>query len=343
MKEILMAIDKQSLTLRDKPILIAGFGSIGRRHLKNLRALGHKNFVLYRTGKSTLSDDEIAGIPVEHDLEKALAHKPAATIVANPTVMHIPVALDAAKAGSHLFLEKPVSDTMKDIEELEEIVKQKDLILQVGFQFRFHPLLLKIKRLLEEKAIGPVVSVQSKWGEYLPLWHPGEDYRQSYSAKKDLGGGVILTLCHPFDYLRWLFGDVISVSAFEGRTGGLEIDVEDTADILLNFKSGVTGNVHLDYIQLPAEHSLRIIGQSGVIYLNFTDGVVKWYSKGRWKKYQVPKSFDRNELFINEMRHFIACITKNEQPLCTLDDGIAALKIALAAKKSAREERMIKL
>ncbi len=68
-----------------RPILIAGSGSIGRRHLRNLRALGHKNFVLYRTGKSTLPDEEIAGIPQEFDPAKALSHKPIATIIANPT------------------------------------------------------------------------------------------------------------------------------------------------------------------------------------------------------------------------------------------------------------------
>lgn len=309
-----------------RPILIAGAGSIGRRHLQNLKALGHKKFVLYRTGKSTLPDDEITDIPTEYDLAKALAHKPLATIVTNPTALHMSVALAAAKSGSHLFLEKPISHTMEGVEDLRRMVVGSGLIVLVGFQFRFHPLLRQVKRLLERNTIGLVVSVQAHWGEYLPGWHPREDYRQSYSAKVELGGGVLLTLSHPFDYLRYLLGEVESVSALEGRSGGLGIDVEDSADVLLHFTSGVIGNVHLDYIQRPAEHFIRIIGQNGVIHEQLDlDG------------------FDRNIMFLDEMRHFLGCIAGNEQPLCTLDDGTAALRIALAAKQSAQEKRLVEI
>ena len=310
-----------------RPILIVGFGSIGRRHLRNLKTLGHKNFVLYRTSKSTLPDDEILDIPVEYDLAKALAHKPIATIIANPTALHMSVALAAARAGSHLFLEKPISHTMDGVEDLRRLAKRKKLIVQVGFQFRFHPLLRRIKRLLEENKIGPIVSVQAHWGEYLPDWHKGEDYHLSYSAREELGGGVLLTLSHPFDYMRWLIGEIGSVSAVQSRSGGLKIDVEDSADVLLNFKSGAIGNVHLDYIERPSRHFIHIIGQNGIIH---------------WDN-SKPKNFDRNRLFIDEMRHFISCITKSEQPLCSLNDGIATLRIVLTAKQSVKEERLIKL
>jgi len=310
-----------------RPILIAGYGSIGRRHLRNLRALGYKNFILYHTGKSILPDDEILDIPTEHNLAKALAHKPVATIITNPTALHMSVALAAAKAGSHLFLEKPISHTMDGVEDLRRLAKRKKLIVQVGFQFRFHPLLRKIKRLLEENKIGPIVSVQAHWGEYLPDWHKGEDYHLSYSAREELGGGVLLTLCHPFDYMRWLIGEIDSVSAVQSRSGGLKIDVEDSADVLLNFKSGAIGNVHLDYIERPSRHFIHIIGQNGIIH---------------WDN-SKPKNFDRNRLFIDEMRHFISCITKSEQPLCSLNDGIATLRIVLTAKQSVKEERLIKL
>lgn len=329
----------------DKPILIAGAGSIGRRHLKNLQALGHKKFVLYRTGKSTLPDDETRDILTEYDLARALAHKPIATIVANPTALHMPVALAAARAGSHLFLEKPISHTLDGISGLRRWVKDSGLIVMTGFHFRFHPGLQQVKRLLEKNKIGPVVSVQAHWGEYLPGWHQWEDYRQSYAAKKKLGGGVLLTLCHPFDYLRWLIGDVTSVSAVVGRNGGLEIDVEDTADVLLNFASGAIGNVHLDYLERPDEHYLRVVGQSGVIHWDNSDGLVKWQtqSSGKWEKLPVPDAFERNTMYISEMRHFLSCITGGGQPLCTLSDGVEALRIVLAAKQSAREKRFIRL
>lgn len=310
----------------NKPILIAGFGSIGQRHLRNLKALGHKKFVLYRTGKSTLLTDEIADIPVEYDLNKALAHKPIATIITNPTALHMPVALAAAKFGSNLFLEKPISDTLDGIEKLRKLVRKKNLIVQVGFQFRFHQDLLKIKRRLENREIGKIVSVQANFGEYLPNWHPWEDYRKSYSARKELGGGVLLTLCHPFDYLRFLFGEVESVYALQIKSEGLKIDVEDTAEVLMRFKSGLIGNVHLDYWSKPAQHFLRIVGQNGIIHLDFLKSQDK-----------------RNKMFVSEMKHFLSCIAGNEKPLCTLNDGIKTLSIVLAAKKSAREKRVVGL
>ncbi len=311
-----------------RPILIAGSGSIGRRHLRNLRALGHKNFVLYRTGKSTLPDEEIAGIPQEFDPAKALSHKPIATIIANPTALHMSVALAAARAGSHLLLEKPISHTLDGVKELQRLVAKKHLKVLVGFQFRFHPGLRKVKRMLEDGAIGPVVSVQAHWGQYLPGWHPWEDYRKSYAAKATLGGGVLLTLCHPFDYLRWLVGEVTSVICQEGRSGGLGIDVEDTADVLLQFASGATAHVHLNYLERKEAHTIRIIGESGIIC---------------WDNAKPANNFERNTMYKSEMRHFIACIEGKEQPLCTLEDGIKALNIVLAAKESARKKRLIEL
>lgn len=311
----------------DRPILIAGSGSVGRRHLRNLRSLGHKKIILYRTGKSTLPDDEIADIPQVFNLDEALAHKPIAAIVANPTALHMAVAIAAAKAGSHLFLEKPISHTMEGVDELQRIVKRKRLIVQVGFQFRFHPLLRRVKRLLDKGVIGRIVSVQAHWGDYMPGWHPWEDYHKSYSAKKALGGGVLLTLCHPFDYFWWLIGEVTAVSAIVRQSKGLGIDVEDAADVLLQFSSGAIGNVHLDYLQQPGEHFVRIIGQGGTIHWDNTK----------------PKGFDRNTMFVDEMRHFITCIKGNEQPLCTLEDGVKALQIVLAAKESAKKGRLVAL
>ena len=306
------------------PILIAGFGSIGQRHLRNLRALGHKKFVIFRTGKSTLPVDEISDIPVEFDLDKALAHKPIAAIITNPTALHMSVALAAARAGSHLFIEKPISHNLDGAEELQKIVDEKHLIVQVGFQFRFHPDLVKIKRQIAKNKIGKIVSVQAYWGEYLPDWHPWEDYKKSYSAREELGGGVLLTLCHPFDYLRFLFGEVESVSAMQSKSNILKIDVEDIADVLLRFKSGIIGNVHVDYIQRPAKHVLRIIGQNGIIQLDF-----------------LKSQSERNSMFVSEMKHFLSCLKTGKQPKCSFDDGIAALKVVLAAKESINKKRLI--
>lgn len=319
--------------------LITGFGSIGRRHLRNLRALGIEDITVYRTGRSTLPDDELAGVTVEYDLEKALARQPTAVFIANPTALHLQTALAAARAGSHIFMEKPISHTMDGVDELRQVVDAKALVFFAGFQFRFHPGLLQVKRLLDQQAIGQIVSVQAHWGEYLPDWHPWEDYRTSYSAVTALGGGVTLTLCHPLDYLRWLIGEVRAVSANLGYNG-LDIEAEDTADIHLHFESGVLGNVHLDYLQRPSQHWLRLIGQRGTILWDNKDGTTHCYRE-EWEEFPVDPDFERNSMFLDETRHFLACIEGTETSRCTLHDGIRALQIVLAAKQSSSERKVI--
>src|SRR3990172_4376306 len=162
--------------------MIAGLGSIGRRHLRNLVILGEKDILLYRTHTSSLPDDELANYPVENNLQAALDYRPDAVIVANPTSLHLDVAIPAAQAGCCLLLEKPVSDNLERIPLLQAALSHSRSQVLVGFQFRFHPGLVKIKQLLHDGAVGKVVSGRAHWGEYLPNWRPWEDSRQSYAA-----------------------------------------------------------------------------------------------------------------------------------------------------------------
>jgi predicted dehydrogenase len=316
--------------------MIAGLGSIGRRHLKNLIALGGQDILLYRSGKSTLPDDDLAGLASETSIEAALAHRPDAVIVSNPTALHLDVAIPAAAAGCHLLLEKPISHTMERVGELQAAVDEGGGSVLVGYQFRFHPGLRMVKEWLEEERIGKPIGAQAHWGEYLPSWHPWEDYRTSYSARADLGGGVVLTLCHPFDYLRWLLGDVDRVSAMTSNAGDLGLDVEDTANVLLHFESGALGGVHLDYYQQPATHTLEILGEQGTIRWDNNDGAARIYRVERqdWEMVFPPDGFERNDLFLAEMSHFLQVVQGEAEPICDLQDGIRSLQIALAALQS---------
>jgi predicted dehydrogenase len=326
-------------------ILIAGLGSIGRRHLKNLIALGEHDIFLYRTGHSTLPDEELKEFPVFTNLETALSHSPQAVIISNPTALHLEVAIPAAKAGCHILLEKPVSHSLDYIDEFRSAVTFNKVKLLVGYQFRFHPGLQAVRRLIEEGAIGRIISVHAHWGEYLPDWHPWENFRQGYSARTDLGGGVILTLSHPFDYLCWLAGDVAQVWAFTSRSQELELDVEDTAEIGLRFLSGALGSLHLDYHQQPADHHLVIVGVNGTIEWNYADGTTRVYRvKDReWKTYPLPGGFERNDMFLAQMRHFLEVVKGNVEPTCTFEDGVEALQIVLAAQESQKLGEAIQL
>lgn len=319
--------------------LIAGFGSIGRRHLRNLRSLGMEDVLLLRSHHSTLPDDEIAGLPVETNIDDALAHRPDAVIIANPTALHLDVAIPAAKAGCAILMEKPVSHTLNRLDELQEAVRIGGARVMVGFQFRFHPTLRRAAEIINSGALGSPLAARAHWGEYLPSWHPWEDYRQGYAARPDLGGGVILTLCHPFDYLRMLLGDVSGLWAMTPSAGGLQLAVEDTAEIGLAFQCGAVGSVHLDYLQQPAMHTLDVVCSSGTLRWNNADGLLSVFRGGGqdWETEAPPEGFDRNWLFLDEMRNFIAAARGEAEPACTLQDGIRALEIAVRARESAAD------
>lgn len=321
--------------------LIAGLGSVGRRHLRNLLALGERDIVLLRTGQSTLPEVELSGFPVERDLDSALARCPDAVIVSNPTSLHLQVAVPAARAGCHILMEKPVSDSLAGISELREAVREGGGQVLVGYQFRFHPGLVEAGRILNEGIIGRPLSARAVYAEYLPGMHPWEDYRASYSARHDLGGGVILTLCHPLDYLRWLLGEVEAVWAFAGKLSDLEIDVEDTAEIGLRFAGHALGSVHLDYNRQPAAHQMEIIGTQGTLNWDYTQDDLQIQEAGKAACKIVPGSgrFERNDMFLAEMRHFREVMT-GAKPICTLEDGIRSLQIALAARQSAVDGRL---
>lgn len=336
--------------------LIAGLGSIGRRHFRNLIALGEKDIVLLRTRKATLPDDELAGYPVETDIHEALKkHKPDAVIVANPTALHLDIAIPAAEAGCHILIEKPVSNSLDRLDVLQKAAQKGGSKMLVGFQFRYHPTLNQAHELIQQDALGKVLTVHAHWGEYLPNWHPWEDYRASYAARDDLGGGVALTLTHPLDYLRWLIGEVDGVWSFNGHISPLEIGVADAAEIGLKFIGGAIGAVHINYFQRPPVHRLEIVGTAGTLQWDNADGTLIHYQMpdefgsissqpgpALVTQYPLPDGFDRNQLFVAQTRHFLDIVRGAVDPVCPLGDGIRALELALAAHRSQSTGKMVR-
>lgn len=326
--------------------LIAGLGSIGRRHLRNLRALGENDIVLFRSHKATLPDDELAGFPVETDLDVTLnKYKPDAVIVANPTALHLDVAIPAAEAGCHVLLEKPISGSLERVDQLEATAKRSGSRILVGFQFRFHPTLRKAAELIAAGDLGKILTIHTHWGEYMPNWHPWEDYRRTYAAREDLGGGVIRTLTHPLDYVRWLAGEVTEVRALNGHVSPLEMDTEDVAEIGLRFASGAIGGVHVNYVQRPPVHRLEIVGTKGTLRWDNADGVLHFYRMPQpfgessekppvpvVETLAPPDGFERNVMFIEQMKHFILVANGDAVPVCTLYDGTRALEMAMMAR-----------
>src|SRR5262249_50140727 len=324
---------------RVESLLVIGTGSAGCRHLMNAAAAGVADLSVFRSSVEQRSFP--CNVREETNLRSALARKPQAAVIANHTSLHIDAALAAARAGCHLLIEKPISDAFAGIEELEQTIEEQNLVSMVGYQFRFHPTLQQIRSWLVEEAIGQIVTANVVWGEYLPDWQPWRDYRTSYSGQNTLGGGVLLTLSHPIDYLRWLLGEVVRVNAMTARLSGLEIDVEDTALVQLEVESGAIVSVSLDYVQRPSQHQFTIVGRQGVIRWDSKSGLAVLDTNGYRSETSVPAQFERNDLFVAELNHFFQCVAGTDEPTCSLEDGKRTLQICLAAKESALLGRSI--
>jgi predicted dehydrogenase len=323
--------------------VVVGCGSIGKRHLGNLQQLGVQEITAVDDREDRCREvEEKFGVPVFASLDDALGHGPQVALICTPTRLHVRHALMAARAGCHLFIEKPLSDSLEGVDELLEEVSQRQLATLVGCNFRFHPGLRHVKVLLDDGAIGKVISARAQFGQYLPDWHPWEDYRFSYSSQRSMGGGVVLDRIHELDYMHWLLGEVTEVYCILGHLSHLEIDTEDTVEMMLRFASGACGSIHLDYVRRTYDCKLEIVGDEGTIQWCYPDHSVRWYlaSEARWHSLQWPR-YDGNEMYLAEMRHFIACLSGAEHPELDVYEGQRILRLALAAKQSNVEERPI--
>jgi len=326
--------------------LIIGCGSIGKRHIGNLKTLRAGDIIAHDSRPDCRHEAEREyGIKTYNELEEALAQKPSTAFICTPTSLHIPHALLAARSGCHLFIEKPLSHSLDGVDELIQTTARQNLITMVGCNMRFHPGIARIKRLLERENIGRVFGARVQFGQYLPDWHRWEDYRQGYSANHSLGGGIILDGVHEIDYITWLLGEASQVTCFSDRLSPLEIDTEDTAEILLRLKSGAIVEVHLDYVQRSYARSCQIIGEEGTILWDINDKHVRLYSTktDQWQAFSEEPDYDSNQMYVEEMKHFIRCLEGKAKPSQDIYAGKRILEIALAAKESSDSGQVIKL
>lgn len=342
-------------------ILMVGLGGIGQRHVRNLRLIKGPDVEIiafrYRNSSPVLTDQlsveqgsnlaEKYSIKEYNDIDSALGEKPDVVFICNPSSLHIPIALKAAQAGCNLFIEKPLSHNLEQVEELINIVESQNVKAVVGYQMRFHPCLLRLHSLIQEKRVGKIISARVEVGEYMPGWHVYEDYRQMYASKEELGGGVILTQIHELDYIYWLFGLPTRVFAMGGHLSSLDIDVEDTADILMECvvdQRPIPVSVHLDYVQQPPKRSCEIVGDAGKIVVDLRGLTLKVFdSSGNLSESNSYEGFDRNELFINELKYYFEYLQGDLGPLVTVREAMQSLRIAFATKESLRTRKVVDL
>jgi len=325
--------------------VVVGCGSIGKRHIKNLKDAGHSVAGCEKDGERRSEAARSYDIEVFPTLDKALRKTYDAAFICTPTSLHIPMALKVAERGIHLFIEKPLSNSLKDVEKLISLAKRKRLITFVGCNPRFLPSLKRTKDLIDRRRIGKVLSVRASRGFYLPYWHPKEDYRKEYSARKSLGGGVIFDDIHDIDILCWIFGRVREVFCFSGKLSSLQIDTEDIAEIFFKFSTGTLAQLHLDYLQRTYRSSYEFIGERGIIEWDYIKHTVRLYEEktNEWKIFQGSIGETHSEAYSEEIKHFIRCIKRGEGTINDLAAAKRVLETALACHESSQRRKLIKI
>ena len=324
-----------------RTVLLVGLGSIGRRYVEIIKKLYPKVDIVVLRHKQCEDDGiKVLGLyKCVTSIDKAIETNPQAAIISNPATMHIKVAEELANNGINLLIEKPISDSSKSVQELIDTCQKNNIVLMTAYNLRFLPSLIKFKEQIQAKKIGNIYSIRSEVGQYLPSWRPRSDYRNSVSANKKLGGGVLLELSHEIDYLNWIFGSVKWVKAHISKQSDLDIDVEDSANIILGFKS--TNNVELiaslnmDFIRHDTTRKCFVIGEKGTLLWDGICGKVKYLAKGdnHWRTLFSSKP-DRNFTYIEEIKSFFSSIESNEPPYISGDDGMQVVNIVEAIKKS---------
>jgi predicted dehydrogenase len=342
-------------------VLMIGLGGIGQRHTRNLRTLlsDSVEIIAYRVRGLThlvtptmdanreRNVEDVYNIRVFHNLDEALTEKPDIAYICNPSSLHVAVTRACLIAGCDIFLEKPVADSLDGTAELVDLAREHERVVMVGYQLRFHPCVIRLTEIVRSGTLGNLLGVRATIGEYLPNWHRYEDYRNMYAARADLGGGVILSQIHEFDYLYSLFGIPRRIYALGGHWSDLEIDVEDTASILMEASTGsrvLPIQLHQDFLQAPPSRQCEVIGDRGRVIMDLAGLTVSLFTRGQAEPeiFRV-ENFERNDLFLDQARHLLHCVATRERPIVDIDDGIQSLRMALAVKQSIATHQIVDL
>jgi predicted dehydrogenase len=325
---------------------VVGCGSIGARHARNLRALGAPDVALCDLDqrRAIRLAGELGADVATDDLDALLTlYRPHGVLVCTPPTSHLAVAARAAEAGAHVFCEKPLAPALAGVDDCLALVEQRGRFLMMGMCYRFHRGLRRLQQRLAGGTIGRVLGAQLWGGHYLPDWHPWADYRTEYSARRDLGGGVLLDSIHAVDTVRWLLGEPVEVIGMLGRVSDLEIDTEDVASAVVRLASGPQVEVHVDYLQRHARNRIEVIGSEGNLAWDFHRQAVRWRRAGerRWTEERVRTEV--NEMYLAELCEFVDCVASERRPALDGAEGRATLALAAAVRESAETGRRIEL
>ena len=317
-------------------------GSIGIRHLQVLGELGEFEIAAYRTkkGMKKIPDDLEEKIRYFYDENEAFAWSPDFMIVSNPSNLHLEYLLKAIDHNIDALIEKPVANAYNKIKEAEKRLKERKNRIYVGYNLRFNPIVKKVKEIIDARVYGNVLKANLYVGEYLPFWHPYEDYRKRYAARDDLGGGSLRTFSHEIDLGQYWFGNYDKIFAKVSKISDLEIDVDDNTDIFAEMKKGMILKISMDYLNPLGERKGELFFEDGLLKYDFLKREIEFtdYANNESKTVLKSENYDYNAQYKSQMEKFM---NRSDEEICTLEEGINVMKLINKCEESNQTGRML--
>ncbi|MEM3159500.1 MAG: Gfo/Idh/MocA family oxidoreductase [Nitrososphaera sp.] len=323
--------------------LVMGCGSIGERHIRNLLAEAPGSSIDAFDPQKERLKVVAEKYHVAPAGEEMVDSRYDCVLVCTPPSSHVELATRAARAGSNVLVEKPLSSGMQGVRELRSAVKEKGILAFVAYNFRFNRGINTVKEIVSSRKFGRVLHASAYFGQYLPDWRPWQDYAKSYTARKELGGGIIHDGSHEIDYLVWLFGRPKTIQSQFAYTDTLSADTEAMADIILQF-DGTLGSIHLDFVRREYRRSLELLCENAVVQWSLSEDAVRTFDPASksWSSQKLGE--DVNEMYLAEIRHVLGCIKERKKSgVIDLENGISTLELSDAVHRSGLEGRRLAL
>ena len=305
---------------------IIGYGSIGQRHVRNLLNLGHKNIVLLRN----IGSGNEYNFKEYTEIELFLDTQPDAVIISNPTSFHAPYLETLLINNFNVLVEKPVVSSKEELDSIKFKLKDYDGIGMTAYNMRFHPCVSEIQRILNDNELGAAYSARFFVGQYLPDWRPKKNYSKSYSAIKEMGGGVTFDLIHEIDLAYFLIGKPESkINVEVEKLSNLNIQTEDLVEVLYRSKRNCIVSVHLDYICREYQRYIEIIGERCSLRADLYTNQITCSSSIVEINTKTFEEFSRNDMYLKMLSSFISCIEEKTVSPISLQEGLISNEIAI--------------
>ncbi|MBE2281647.1 MAG: Gfo/Idh/MocA family oxidoreductase [Ignavibacteriaceae bacterium] len=311
---------------------VIGFGSIGKRHIDNLLNLGLNTITLLRVRNSKSH----SGFLEVNNFEDFVGSGLDFVIISNPTALHYEFLSKLLNLNCNIFCEKPLVANLIEAISVKESLTLYSGISATAFNMRFHPVIIRLKDILESNIFGKVLHARLFVGQYLPDWRPNIDYSESYSAIRELGGGVTLDLVHEIDLAIFLFGKPDNeFKSISGKYSNLKINTEDITEIIYKSKSGNLISIHLDYIYRGYKRKIEIITEKCNINCDlFKNEISIIDEKGLTIEVYNFEEFNRNDMYYDLIKSYLDSIQLKKEFTPNLKDGLESNLIALDVLKT---------